>query len=587
MNFCNTFLVLITVLFLIGCKQKNTESAPSDLSDILNDPPATFAFYERQPLEKIDSVYGVIFKSLSDSEKYDLLEKHLKLYEKTADNRTYFEANTSLSKGWLYINEIHYDSAVFFFNKAATLYLKAEEKENAAYSYWGKGVGYFYLAEYGKSLTAHYKSLEIYESLKDSLKINQVKTSIASTLIRENEYDRSLELCESVLPYYISRKDYNNVSYVHSLLFQIFYYQGKYTEALKYANLSLDESLKTDNLLGIGASYNNLASIYMDLKNWKDALTAYEQSKHWVEKSGNRNQTVILELNIAKCLWYLGDDKKAESIVLSVIDSVKVTNQKNILAHSYDMLYKFEKEAGNYQQALDYYELQNGVRDSIFSDEKHKIIQELNVRYASSEKEHKIQQMKAEQQAGYTHKVILVLTLVIIVVLGGLVILFLAGKNKRQQLAVRNKQLEIEGYQKDLAAFAERILHKNRLIEDLQQRNTIVSESGIITANDQEAESINQLYHLKILTDADWLQFKQLFDRAFPGMIAKLRNHWSDITAAEERSFLLIKLNISNKESADMLGISLQSIKKNRYRLKKRFGLSEEQDLDEFVKGFG
>ncbi len=65
-----------------------------------------------------------------------------------------------------------------------------------------------------------------------------------------------------------------------------------------------------------------------------------------------------------------------------------------------------------------------------------------------------------------------------------------------------------------------------------------------------------------------------------------LREKYPDLSPAEERQFLLIKLNINNKESAVMLGISLPSVKKNRYRLKKQFDLSEQEDLDKFVRNF-
>lgn len=579
------FFIFIIGLLLPGCNPEKNKTVPVSLPDILENPETTFLYYNEQSLKTADSTYGVIFTTLADNEKYELLQEHLFYYEKRTHKTDFFEANSAFSKGWLCINKLQYDSAVFFFDKAIPFYQKANTRENAAFSYWGKGIGYYYLAEYGKSLAAHYKSLKIYESLKDSLKINQVKTSIASTLIAEGEYNKAFELCESTLPYYLGQKDHNNISYVHSLIFQVFYYQGYYDEALKYANLSLDEALKTDNPLGIGASYNNLASLYMNLKKWEDALNAYKLSKHWVEKSGNRNNTVILDLNMAKCLWYLGKDTKAKSIVSAVIDSVQNNNQKNILAHSYDMLYKIEKEAGNHQTALYYYELQNAVNDSIFNSEKHEIIQELNIRYESSEKERKIQQINAERQAGNMRQAILALSLAAMIALGGMLILFLAGKNKRQKLILSNKQLEIEGYQKDLDSFMERVMEKNRLIKHLQEQN-VLSETGSIKSQtrSEEMNPVNQLYQMKILTDSDWHQFKQLFDRAFPGIITKLRTQYPDITAAEERSFLLIRLNITNKESADMLGISLQGVKKNRYRLKKRFGLPEEQDLDEFVK---
>ena len=50
--------------------------------------------------------------------------------------------------------------------------------------------------------------------------------------------------------------------------------------------------------------------------------------------------------------------------------------------------------------------------------------------------------------------------------------------------------------------------------------------------------------------------------------------------------FLLLKLNLSSKEAADMQGISLESIKKYRYRLRKRLGLEQEEGLELFVREF-
>jgi DNA-binding CsgD family transcriptional regulator len=97
-------------------------------------------------------------------------------------------------------------------------------------------------------------------------------------------------------------------------------------------------------------------------------------------------------------------------------------------------------------------------------------------------------------------------------------------------------------------------------------------------------ETLSELYQFKILTEGDWQQFKMLFDKVHPGYINGLRKKFPDLSPAEERQFLLIKLDIDNKECANMLGISAPSVKKNRYRLKKKFNLAEQDSLDDFVR---
>jgi hypothetical protein len=43
-------------------------------------------------------------------------------------------------------------------------------------------------------------------------------------------------------------------------------------------------------------------------------------------------------------------------------------------------------------------------------------------------------------------------------------------------------------------------------------------------------------------------------------------------------------MNLSLREAADMLGISTSSVKKSRYRLKKRLGLKDEESLEDFIQ---
>ena len=72
----------------------------------------------------------------------------------------------------------------------------------------------------------------------------------------------------------------------------------------------------------------------------------------------------------------------------------------------------------------------------------------------------------------------------------------------------------------------------------------------------------------------------------YPRYINSLRITHPDLTEAGERLFLFIKLSLTNKEAAAILGISTETIKKTRTRLRKRLNLSEEMNLDEYVKQF-
>ncbi|MBP7643797.1 MAG: hypothetical protein KA767_10670, partial [Saprospiraceae bacterium] len=96
----------------------------------------------------------------------------------------------------------------------------------------------------------------------------------------------------------------------------------------------------------------------------------------------------------------------------------------------------------------------------------------------------------------------------------------------------------------------------------------------------------DQIFNTKILNDDDYHTFKAYFEKAYPGYLLKIRKNWRDITAAEERLFLLIKLKLKNKDIADILGISATSVKKTRNRLRKKLNLPEDLELETFVDEF-
>lgn len=152
--------------------------------------------------------------------------------------------------------------------------------------------------------------------------------------------------------------------------------------------------------------------------------------------------------------------------------------------------------------------------------------------------------------------------------------------NKRRLLEAARSELAL--CREQLACCAESMTVKNNLIAALEvQLHALQEEKG----QQRSHEALGLLYRSKILTDQDWQEFKLHFDAVFPGYLNYLRRQFPELSPAEERQSLLIKLNIQNKECADILGISVEAVKKNRYRLKKRFHLEEQDSLDNFVNG--
>jgi hypothetical protein len=94
--------------------------------------------------------------------------------------------------------------------------------------------------------------------------------------------------------------------------------------------------------------------------------------------------------------------------------------------------------------------------------------------------------------------------------------------------------------------------------------------------NQQLDDLMNSLANIKLLTPDDWNDFRQRFNQAFAGELDQLKLNNGDLTVAEERLYALEKMNVSTPQIAWMLGISKESVRKARYRLRKKSTFSQQ-----------
>ncbi len=107
-----------------------------------------------------------------------------------------------------------------------------------------------------------------------------------------------------------------------------------------------------------------------------------------------------------------------------------------------------------------------------------------------------------------------------------------------------------------------------------------------ILVDERKVELLAELRGKKILTEDDWVIFRQLFEMIHPDFLVHLRFRHKQVTPSEEKLACLIRLHFSTKEIAGLLAVSTHAVNVGRYRLKKRFGLESNLTLEEYLMGF-
>jgi len=128
-------------------------------------------------------------------------------------------------------------------------------------------------------------------------------------------------------------------------------------------------------------------------------------------------------------------------------------------------------------------------------------------------------------------------------------------------------------------------LQKSEIVDRLEEKlkGSVGGEGEIDKAGQKLIQDFSAV---RILTDEDWEEFKDLFNSVHQGMLDRLLRSYANLTLAEQRLFLLMKLALSTKEIANILGVSPDSVKKGRYRLKKKIGVGDATSMQDFVTSF-
>lgn len=151
------------------------------------------------------------------------------------------------------------------------------------------------------------------------------------------------------------------------------------------------------------------------------------------------------------------------------------------------------------------------------------------------------------------------------------------SKIKEQEL---NVQLEYKS--KQLTTHALNMMKKNQFMQEMEQNIAEISKS-------KNGDVENDLRNLKRSvarmnkSDKEWELFKNYFEEVNTGFYERITQRFTSLSANDHKILALIKLNMNIKETASVLNISPDSVKTARYRLRKKIGLNQEDDLYLFV----
>ena len=480
----------------------------------------------------------------------------------------------------------------------------------------------FYQGTFKKACEYLITSSEIFTALKMEEELAETYTWLGAVYQYARQFPLAFNYYQEALS--LNKKLENTTGTAATLSWIGHYYEklGDSKKAIEFQHKSLQ--LYNQNKAGgdeVATIYDNLGSIYEDLANYDSAYYYFQKSYHENELSGRLSNQVINLNNIGDIYRKTGFLEQAIIFADSALSLAKNHNLTYQVRSAYKDLSKIYALKEDFKHAYVYLDSALTIYTEIFSSKSAQRISQLQSLYESQRKEEQIALLEKEQLLNKKLRLALISVLILVLIAAG--VLF-----RYQRLKLKNNKLLIEQQDKLLSAEQELLLVdlKNSLLNEqnlkaellnrkliekqLRKELSLKSQSltthtlSIIRKNSFLEELKGELKNIKRMDklntqkalshlistihmysehEEDWVEFQRIFEEVHVDFFKNLKEEFPELSPAELRLAALLKLNLSSKDIATTLGISQDSLRVARYRLRKKLNLSKGNNLISYL----
>ena len=151
-------------------------------------------------------------------------------------------------------------------------------------------------------------------------------------------------------------------------------------------------------------------------------------------------------------------------------------------------------------------------------------------------------------------------------------------ESSQEIMKLKNDRLksELESKNRELATTAMSLINKNELLQGI--KNDLLQLED--TASRKE---VARVIDKNLSNNSDWEFFKEAFNNADKDFLSKMKNKHPELTANDLKFCAFLRLNLSSKEIAPLLNISVRSVEIKRYRLRKKMNLEHSVNLIDYI----
>ena len=495
----------------------------------------------------------------------------------------------------IYKDQGQYDSCLLLLDTFTALATTLQNQSFLAFADGLKGDIFHLRGQHNLAARHYLAALRVYEANGDSSRLGDAFRLLGATQTAARRYaDAEKNLLTAIGIYsninekYYLAQAYRDLGYLYSL-------QKNWSEAATYYQQSLSLAEELEDSFGIAQSKENLGENALE-RNFPEQALQYQMEALALYRQMNDPYSIANVLQIIGNAYY--KLKQYDQALDYTRQSEEIYNRLDAggtIRWVYQNYADIYAATGKPEMALRYYRQYEALKDSFFTIEQNKQLEELQLIYAVEKKDQEIELLSKNLELSRLRRKLLTGGILATLILAILAIYHLINRRKREvrlrEEQLRRKAAELEKSQlekaqleRELAAQVLHLCRKNELLDGLQNEiNQLTHNAG---EQRQDLKRLQRTIQSDLNSDEDWGQFLATFEKVHPDFLVQLNQNAEPLSPAEQRLSCLYKMNLSSKEIATILHISDEGIKKARYRLRKKLGLPTDINLQDYLMHF-
>ncbi|WP_170113555.1 hypothetical protein ABZR88_19985 [Mucilaginibacter yixingensis] len=447
-----------------------------------------------------------------------------------------------------------------------------------------------YLFTFSRNTDACQCFLQAYEKFrqigfKNVPNLSQYLAEQANFYYSLKDYDSAGTLLKQALDYPL-QSERARINIINTLGL-IYRNQSNYKDALNYFSSARNYAVASKDTAWLGIINGNIGSVYFRQNKYAQAepliRNDYETSIRF--KDSVNAGTALLRLsriNIERSNLKLSEAEldTAEKLTVNKKFAINLISQVELNRQRAEVYQK----SGRLAFAIKYSKQYEILKDSLNKRDNIVAVENVRLKWVAERHQAELEQLRNRGELSkFKRNAVIVILVLTIAVVSLLFNRYRSNARKNQQLLLAEKRRvdeELGNAVTLLKQYTENLKQNNAIIEKFKSE---IANFKADSTDRKTTENLEKLLQARIMTDETWDEFKKLFSKVHGGFFTRLRKSYPNLTDTDTRLLSLLKLGLNNREMANMLGVTIEGVKKSKQRMRKKMELPAEAELEQVI----